>query len=74
MMIYLYLQTFFKEVREKMYADIVAIVREMEKHEAQSKIKAREEKHRRQNAMRAFNAKQKQINNKKVQIQRTRHK
>ena len=73
-MIYYYLTAFFTQVREKMYADIVAIVRELEKHEAQSKIKAREEKYMRQNAMRAFNANQKQINNKKVQIQRTRHK
>lgn len=73
-MIYYYLTAFFNQVCEKMYADIVAIVREMEKHEAQSKIKAREEKYMHQNAMRAFNAKQKQINNKKVQIQRTRHK
>lgn len=73
-MIYYYLTAFFTQVREKMYADIVAIVREIEKHEAQSKIKAREEKYMRQNAMRAFNAKQKQINNKKVQIQQTRHK
>lgn len=73
-MIYYYLTAFFTQVREKMYANIVAIVREMEKHEAQSKIKAREEKYMRQNAMRAFNEKQKQINNKKVQIQRTRHK
>lgn len=58
-----------------MYSDsIVSILRDMATSEARSKIKAREEKYMRQNAMRAFNAKQKQINNKKVQIQRTRHK
>ena len=73
-MLYLYLTTFFNQVREKMYADIVAIVREMKKHEAQSKILNKSERYQRANAMRAFNAKQKQINNKKVQIQRTRHK
>lgn len=73
-MFYFYLITFFTQVREKMYADIVAIVREMKKHEAQSKILNKSERYQRANAMRAFNAKQKQINNKKVQIQRTRHK
>ena len=72
-MIYYYLTAFFTQVREKMYADIVAIVREMEKHEAQSKIKAREEKYQRQYAMRAFNAHKKQIN-KKIIITRTKHK
>ena len=73
-MFYFYLITFFTQVREKMYADIVAFVRELEKHEAQSKILNKSERYQRANAMRAFNAKQKQINNKKVQIQRTRHK
>ncbi len=58
-----------------MFSESIAIIlREMKKHEAQSKILNKSERYQRANAMRAFNAKQKQINNKKVQIQRTRHK
>lgn len=62
------------ELINKMLLNINALMHELTLHEAQSKIKAREEKYQRQNALRAFNSKQKQINNKKIQFQRTRHK
>ena len=60
-MIYSYLRELFMALGEKMNLDIAATLRALAQSESKSKILARSEKHQRQYALRAFNAKQKQI-------------
>lgn len=55
------------------HKEIMTMLQQMNMHESQSKILAKSEKYQRQYALRAFNAKQKQINKKNINT-RTKNK